>query len=224
MIKAKPIKCMPCNVSSKNNIPIAMAEGGIKRVTKDTFVAPARSSMLKNNKYPPAVDRTASPRIAKMVAWLGSADAQGVSIISAKGIKINDEAVTCPKAVCRRLIFAAAKRRPNTLANAYESVAPSTANCAPRLRDIPARLSGPTITITPTSPNRTPKSFCFENRSSARNRAATRTVHQGVVAFKMAARPAPMVCCPKTISPKGITLFSRPRARKACQVFRPRGS
>ena len=137
---------------------------------------------------------------------------------------MKDAAVTCPRAVCRGLIFAAAKRRPNTLVNAYEIVAPSTASCAPRLRDKPLKASAPTITITPSKPNRMPKSFCLENRSSARNTAATRMVHKRVVAFKMAARPAPMVCCPKTINPKGITLFSRPMPRKARQTAKSRGN
>ena len=101
MIKAKPIKCALCKLSCKNTIPIPIAEGGIKRVTKDTFVAPARSKILKNSKYAHAVDRTAKPIRARIAALLGSASLQSVSIKRAKGTKTNDEAVTCPRAVCR---------------------------------------------------------------------------------------------------------------------------
>ena len=72
MIKAKPIKCALCRLSCKNTIPIPIAEGEIKRVTKDTFVAPARSKILKNSKYTNAVDRTAKPIAARITMLFGS--------------------------------------------------------------------------------------------------------------------------------------------------------
>lgn len=85
MIKAKPIKCALCRLSCKNN-PIQIAEGEIKRVTKDTFVAPARSKILKNSKYANAVDRTAKPIVARIAALFGSVNLQGVSIKKVRAV------------------------------------------------------------------------------------------------------------------------------------------
>ena len=85
MIKAKPIKCALCRLSCKNN-SIQIAEGEIKRVTKDTFVAPARSKILKNSKYANAVDRTAKPIVARIAALFGSVNLQGVSIKKVRAV------------------------------------------------------------------------------------------------------------------------------------------
>ena len=86
MIKAKLIKCALCLLSFRNTIPIPIAEGEIKRVTKDTFVAPARFKILKNSEYANAVVRTAKLIVARIAALFGSVNLEGISINKVRAV------------------------------------------------------------------------------------------------------------------------------------------
>ncbi len=60
--------------------------------------------------------------------------------------------------------------------------------------------------------------------SSLVKTCATRTVNNGVVAFRIEATPEAIWLCPQTISENGIALLSTPMPRKASHTVRSRGS
>ena len=73
-------------------------------------------------------------------------------------------------------------------------------------------------------PITSPASFAPVMRSSRVSRCASSTVKNGVVAFRMPARLAPISCWPQKISVKGRTLFSTPMTATSRQNRPSRGS